>query len=350
MYENITVEEIKREMLDRIPSGIETREGSYTNILLSPAAYELWKFYQSLDALIPIAFVDETSGEYIDKRCAEYGITRKPGTKATAEVTFTGIDGISVPKGTVVSTATGLEFITVENTAISSGMATVVAEASEIGSLYNVAAGAINRMPALISGIESVQSSASAGGTDPESDEDLVQRYHDFLQKPASSGNKYHYEQWAKEVDGVGNAKVIPLWNGAGTVKVLLAGPDQKPVDGAVVSSCVAHIEEERPIGASVTVESAQELTINISAAISRDGSVTLDKIKDTFTKSAEEYLKDSVFTRYELLYNRFVFFLLGIDGVSDYITLTINGEMSNITVGEDEIPVLGTVVITDAP
>ena len=125
MYENITVEEIKREMLDRIPSGIETREGSYTNILLSPAAYELWKFYQSLDALIPIAFVDETSGEYIDKRCAEYGITRKPGTKATTEVTFTGIDGISVPKGTVVSTATGLEFITVENTAISSGMATV---------------------------------------------------------------------------------------------------------------------------------------------------------------------------------------------------------------------------------
>ena len=45
----------------------------------------------------------------------------------------------------------------------------------------------------------------------------------DILKKvslPATSGSKYHYIQWAKEINGVGNAKCLPLWNGNGTVKL----------------------------------------------------------------------------------------------------------------------------------
>lgn len=57
---------------------------------------------------------------------------------------------------------------------------------------------------------------------DQETDDELRARYYIKIQTPATSGNAYHYRLWSKEVSGVGDAKVYPLWNGNGTVKVLI--------------------------------------------------------------------------------------------------------------------------------
>ena len=38
---------------------------------------------------------------------------------------------------------------------------------------------------------------------------------------------------------------------------------------------------------------------------------------------------------------------LLDIDGVIDYTSLTVNGGTTNITIGDDQVPVVGTVVIS---
>jgi hypothetical protein len=37
---------------------------------------------------------------------------------------------------------------------------------------------------------------------------------------------------------------------------------------------------------------------------------------------------------------------LLGIDGVINYSELTINGETENVTIGSDQVPVLGSVEV----
>jgi uncharacterized phage protein gp47/JayE len=137
MYEDLTVEEVKRDILSRLTSDIDVREGSYHNDMISAAAYKIWQAYQSLDAIVPIAFVDERSGEYIDKRCAEYGITRKSGTKATSIMTLTGVEGIVIPKSKVFLTSDGLEFSTNEAVILTGGTATVTVTAAEIGENYN---------------------------------------------------------------------------------------------------------------------------------------------------------------------------------------------------------------------
>jgi uncharacterized phage protein gp47/JayE len=327
----------------------DTREGSYTNDLVSAVALELWKFYNSLNALIPIVYVDETSGEYIDKRAAYYGIIRKPGTKATTILTFTGTDGTVIPKDTVFLTADGLQFVTTETATIANGTASVTASAAEVGEVYNVPAGTITQQIISISGLSTVTNTAAIGGTDPESDASLVARLYNYLQKPASSGNIYHYEQWALEVDGVGAVKVVPLWNGPGTVKVIIAGPDKGPVDAAVVANCAEHIESCRPIGATVTVVSAQSLPIDVSATVELESTTTKDIVQEAFTERLAEYLRNIAFDKYEVVYNRIAYMLLDIDGVIDYSSLTVNGGTANITIGADQVPVAGTVVINIA-
>ena len=66
MYEDITAESIRENILDAMPESIDKREGSYTSDMVAPMSVELWKLYTALNAVIPIAFIDETSGEYIE--------------------------------------------------------------------------------------------------------------------------------------------------------------------------------------------------------------------------------------------------------------------------------------------
>lgn len=131
-------------------------------------------------------------------------------------------------------------------------------EADAVGRAYNIRAGELTQMVNTISGLESWSNADADGGTDEETDAALCARLYEHLQKPATSGNTYHYERWAKEVNGVGDAKVTPLWNGPGTVKVLIVGPDKEPVSSEIVTACAAYIDAQRPIGATVTVSSAR--------------------------------------------------------------------------------------------
>lgn len=344
MYENVTPESIKASILSNI-SGLDIREGSYINNLISPMAYKIWEYYQALNAVIPIAFVDETSGEYIDKRCADYGITRKPGTKAKVTMTLTGTDGVIIPKGKVFLTESGLEFITMAEVTLS-GETTVEAEAAEVGERYNVEADTITRQFSSTYGLSTFTNSAGEGGTDPENDEALVKRLYDFLRFPATSGNANHYRQWAKEVNGVGEAKVFPLWNGPGTVKVVIVDQNFNPADEDVVEACTSYIETNRPIGAEVTVKSATERSINIAATVKLSGGTSKEGVEKDFSSSVQQYIENVAFVEKELIYNKVGALLMAIDGVLDYTELTINSKKESVILGDEEVPIVRTVVV----
>lgn len=346
MYEGMTVESIKSDILGRLSSDINASEGSFINDMVSAVAYEIWKSYQALDAIIPIAFVDETSGEYIDKRAGEYGITRKAGTKATATMYFSGTDGTIIPAGKVFLTADGLEYAVVSTVTISGGTATATVEAVDVGEAYNVASGTITLQIISLSGLTAVTNEAAIGGTEPESDSALLGRLQSYLQNPPSSGNVAHYKQWAGEVDGVGGVKIIPLWDGPGTVKVLIVSDSKSPVEPSIVDNCAAHIEANRPIGADVTVLSAEAFDVNIAAEITIESTTTLEIVKEAFENTLAEYLQSIAFDKYTIVYNRIAYMLLDIPGVVDYIELTLNEGIANLVIGENQVPMPGTVVI----
>lgn len=349
MYEDYTPERIQQQIRERAGTTVLTGEGSFFEMHTKPVAYVLNELYHTLDALIPIAFVDETSGLYIDKRAGEFGIARKPGQTATVALTLTGSEGCSVPTGTLFRTEDGLEFATIAPVTIDgTGTATVIAAASEIGVVYNIPAGTIVRPTQSVSKLDTVTNAeAAAGGMDEETDEALLERLYAYWREPATSGNRYHYEHWAMGVNGIGAARCIEVWNGPGTVKVFVADMNIQPVKDELLQAVTAEIEKERPVCADVTVESVTGVEISIAASITVTTSGTLESVKKEFVESLEDYIRYTVFDAPYLSYNQIAYLLMSADDIVDYDALTINGAKDNIALTLGQVPVLGTVEVT---
>lgn len=339
-------EQIKQDILDRMPGSLDTREGSFLSDMIGPLALEIWKDKEARRAMEGMFYVSESSGPYLDKAAAVFGIVRKPGTKARAVLHCTGQDGAVIPAGKVFL-AGSLEFVVLEQAVVAEGQAQVLVEAAQPGRQYNVEAGAIGGQYENLAGLTAVSSQAAAGGIDEETDQALYRRYREHLQNPATSGNLAHYRQWALEVDGVGHAAVLPQMEGPGTVGVILADPEGRPVSQQTAQLCAGHIETLRPVGASVIVQPAQGLTIDISAQLRLEASTTLELVKERFTADLAAYFGQSAFSKRQLIYHRIAYMLLNIPGVADYRQLTLCGGQQDIQIGETQAAVLGEVALT---
>ena len=362
MYEDMTPEKIRNRVLGRLKTDLQTREGSFTNDVIAAAAEEISELYHSLDALVPAFYVDETSGQYIDKQAGTVGVVRKAGSLARCGITFTGTDGAAIPAGAVYYTASGLAFYLEAPITIRDGTGTGTLAASEAGDAYNIAAGEIVTALRNYGGVSGFANQAADGGADPETDEALLARYLERMRKPATSGNPWHYQRWAKEVEGVGAARIVSKWNGPGTVKVIVADQDLQPATPTAVSACAAHIEEERPIGPSVTVEAAKTLEVRVEASVTLESGVGVSTVRAALEEAAREYLRATAAAAfggsvdlqfesmdagaYAVLFNRIAFLLLSIPGVVDYTALTLNGGSENLTIPADTLPVLKEVTV----
>lgn len=329
--------------------GLYAGEGGLLNIILAPGAYVFWEALQALRAQVPISFVDETSGAYIDKAAAAYGITRKPGTPASVDVTFTGTANAVVPAGTMCVTADGLGFLTDEELTLGEdGSGTVPATSDDVGAVYNVPAQAIVTTQESVAGVSGVTNdAAAAGGTDPETDAALFARLDAYRKTPPTSGNDRHYHQWALEVNGIGAASVIRCWDGPGTVKVIVADMELRPVEEDKVDEVAAYIETQRPVTAEVTVESAEGVGVQVAVTVETDGTVSKLNTEQALTDRLAEYLGTLAFqTGAEVVYNRVLAIVMGLDGVTDCSGLTVNGGTANVPLDADEVPLLGTVTV----
>ncbi len=329
--------------------GLYAGEGGLLNIILAPGAYVFWEALQALRAQVPISFVDETSGAYIDKAAAAYGITRKPGTPASVDVTFTGTANAVVPAGTMCVTADGLGFLTDEELTLGEdGSGTVSATSDDVGAVYNVPAQAIVTTQESVAGVSGVTNAAAAvGGTDPETDAALFARLDAYRKTPPTSGNDRHYHQWALEVNGIGAASVIRCWDGPGTVKVIVADMELRPVGEDKVDEVAAYIETQRPVTAEVTVESAEGVGVQVAVTVETDGTVSKSNTEQALTDRLAEYLGTLAFqTGAEIVYNRVLAIVMGLDGVTDCSGLTVNGGTANVPLDADEVPLRGTVTV----
>ncbi len=244
-----TFEAILQRMLDALPDDLDKSEGSPIYDALAPVAAELAQTAIWAQEVLRRGFASTTFGEYLDLRCEEHGITRRPAVKATGQVTFTGTPGTVIPAGTQVSTASSettpaIFFETKAEAVIGdTGTVTVDIEAVEAGSSGNVAAGAITMLAQPISGVTSVtNAAATSGGLDEEDDASLLSRYLQRVRSPSAGGNKADYVNWALEVTGVGGVSVVPVRDGPGTVSVAVIGTDKKPASQAVVDTVQDYI------------------------------------------------------------------------------------------------------------
>lgn len=351
IFDGETYESILERMLARIPSDVDKREGSVVYDMLAPAALEFAQAYMEMDNVLDLGFADGAYGEYLDRKVAEQGLTRKAAVKATGTLRFTGSEGIDIPADTRVSTLDEepIYFVTTETVTITDGFALAPAEAEVGGVDGNVGADEIVDLGELVSeGIVGVTNTAEfTGGYDEEDDEALYTRYQEYVSRPITSGNKYQYEAWAKEVNGVSDVRCYPLWNGAGTVKVVLVNEEKRCPSQTVIDAANTYIESVRPIGADVTVVGVNEVPIDVRATLTLVEGTSIDSVTATIIDNVTTYLKSVAFEQTTVRYSQIGNAILDAEGVVDYANLTVNGSVANIILASDEVPFVGAVVVT---
>jgi uncharacterized phage protein gp47/JayE len=340
-------ETIQSRMLSNINDSFDKSEGSFFYDVIKPMSIELEQSYIKQEDILDKGFVETSTGIYLDRKVSEQGLVRKQATKATTQALITGNQGTAITKGDIVASDT-VSFIIMENKIIdSTGQANVLVECEQAGSIGNVPAGSIKYFPITIQGLISVVNlTAVSNGYNGETDEELRNRYYEKLRTPSTSGNKYHYLNWTKEIVGVGDAKCFPLWNGNGTVKVVIVDSNKRAANTELINKVMSHIEEERPIGATATVTSAIEKPINVTATVILANGYTIAQVQGFFQNALIEYFKEISFKETYISYAKIGSILLSLAGVGDYSNLKINSGISNILLGVEDTPVLGSLVL----
>jgi uncharacterized phage protein gp47/JayE len=341
-----TKEEIMERIFSQISNDYDKSEGSFIYDAVSGVAIALEDGYIQMDTIIDKAFAETAFDEYLDKVTNEMGVYRKQATKATTTITVTGTDGTVIPLGTRFF-VDSVYFSSTESKTVSSGSASILVECEQSGTIGNVPANSIVNVEP-ISGITSVTNpNPVTNGTNVESDDDLRERYFEKVRTPSTSGNSQHYINWCKEVVGVGDAKVLPLWNGNGTVKCVVINSNKRAADASLITLVATNVESQRPIGATVTVVSATELAVNISVDIDLSPGYDLVSLKTAITDSLTNYFKEIAFNMDYVSFALIGSKILEVPGVSDYRNLTLNGGTANITIGNTQVAVVGTVNVT---
>ncbi|WP_126940455.1 baseplate J/gp47 family protein [Veillonella sp. CNR 79/14] len=343
MFKIPNSDEILKELQNQCTSPFSKFEGTFEYDVFSSNAIEFMKTYVELGELYKVAFGDTAYGDFLTRKAADSGVIRKESTKAVGFVTVKG-NG-ELPKGSQFATQTGVLFETLEAVTVDT-QATVKVEAVIPGSIGNVTAQAISVIPMSIPGMLSVSNvEPMQDGFEAETDEELRTRYLNHVRNPGTSGNVNHYYEWAMSVAGVGGAKVIPTWNGPGTVKVIVVDTEYKAASKDIVAKVQSYVDKVRPMGAVVTVKTVEPTTINLSihpeGAFSKD--VFKELVKAYFIALEQQVIKGNQTVKLSVA----KIGSLALDaGAIDYTRLLVNGRTESITLGVDQLAVLGEVQV----
>nr|DAD95058.1 MAG TPA: Baseplate J like protein [Siphoviridae sp. ctVqj4] len=342
---------IQDEMLSEISDSYEKSKGYFLWDILKAIAIRLKAILYDLQTVADALDVENLSGERLERFIYQRsGLERKKATYSKGIVTVTG-NGV-VTKGDFFETEGFIRFQALKTVQVVE-TATVEVQAVEPGISGNVPANTIIKIPVTITGISKcTNKEATSEGYESEDDIDLKTRYYERLRMPATSGNVYHYKQWAKEIQGVGGAKVFPLWNGNNTVKVIIIDQDRLPASKELVADVQNYIdpgitgsgEGQAPIGAFCTVESAIAKNIDISVKITLVPGYEISVVKESIKEKIKNYLSDIAFTKNYISYAVIGASILAVEGVLDYENLRINGMTGNIECKDNEVMVLGSV------
>jgi uncharacterized phage protein gp47/JayE len=350
------------------PSFTDTTEGSFYFTVTQSPVLEIARQWDFAAREVPaVMFPAYAFGVYLDYWGVTVNLPRKAAVAATGAVTFTGTVGSLIATGTQVAvpqTDPDVEapiFATTQSAVIpAGGTISVPIQAVLAGSAGNVAAGTITYVSSPVSGLTAVTNPAAVvGGYEVETDEAYSVRILLEFSQPKGAGNQADYQRWALAYPGVGHATVQPIWNGPGTVRVLVTDPNNNPVPPAVVSGLQAQLDPVAgqgaglaPISAVVTVATPTAVVINVSATISFDQGYSLDGTAGTVATRAaiSQAVADYVNLLNpddDVIYKHVEARFFAVRGVHDISALLVNGTSANVTIGGLQVADMGTVTLS---
>lgn len=340
-------EEIKVDMLNNISNTEDKSENSLIHDAIAPASIEFFGMYRNLEDTGNKIDVEYLEGRELDQFVFQRtGAERRLATYATTKIVISGTALTNVEKGLLVS-AGDVEFEVMEEVVIGmSGSVEVAVQATVEGSSGNVPVNAISEFATTTPGLADVYNPEPAtNGYDEENDESLVQRYYEKLQRPAKSGNIFHYEQWAKEITGVGDVRVVPKFNGPLTMKVVVIDSNKQPAGEELVTEVEGHVSKEMPFGVDeLLVVSATPKEINIVVNLVLVEGTEDAQVKEGIFENIKVYLQRIAFKESYVSYAKIGSLILETDSVLDYSNLKVNGAMANVSIEKEEVAIVGVI------
>ena len=352
MYENVTFESIMEDMLSRVPSTMDKREGSVIYDALAPVAVEFVNHYIAMDTVLNETFADTASLFYLNKRAAERGIQQIKASNAVLQGEFTPTT-LELAIGTRFS-CDNLNYAITEK--ISGGVYKLMCETA--GTEGNTHFGTLIPID-YIAGLETAElTGLLIPAEDDETVEALRTRYFKSMTSQAYGGNVADYEEKTTAISGVGGVKVTPVWNGGGTVKLTIIDSEYTVPSSELIELVqneidpVGHSGEGMglaPIGHVVTVVGVQGKTVDIVTNITYQTGWNWDSAKSYILNAIDLFFKElgqvwdeneNLIVRISQLESK----ILACEGVIDIQGTTLNGSTSNLSLAVDEIPVRGTV------
>ncbi|MDO5123557.1 MAG: baseplate J/gp47 family protein [Eubacteriales bacterium] len=296
-----TYSEILNKMLSKYSelSGFTPAKSSDTYIKFQAICGELYAIATNLEWVKRQLFVDEATGEYLDRHAESRGIVRKNAKKATSEVVFSitepALFDIEIPKGTVVSTAgeSPLRFETLRDCTISMGTTARMVEAVAMspGKIYNVGAGKVTVVVTPPAGVEKVTNpDPFIGGEDAESDEDLRARIIESMKIPLTGANAEYYRALAMSVEGVTGACVVPKSRGLGTVDVYISSVNAEYSDDELLA-VQKLLDENREVNLDLVVKKATPKSVNISVSVEPKNGYGFAEVKERCKQVIIDYV-----------------------------------------------------------
>lgn len=369
-------------MLGQVSNGLDKRQGSLIQTALGPGAWYLEGMFLDLAHIQENAYVLTAQGEALDLGVANHGLTRKPAVAAVRMGEF----NVAIPPGSAFKTINGADSVTFVSGDLIEHLTDVYQyeltceTPGEIGNTYF---GELLPVTAISGLTDATLKDIITEGEDEETDNALKQRYVESFNTEAYGGNLSTYRQAILAIPGVGGVQVYGAnaYQGGGTVLCSIISDEYGAASSALVDTVQAAIcpfddgtsdpspngYGIAPIGAAVTITSATECTIDITATIEfgqgvDDGLTTYgDDIRNAISNYIQSLAQSwgEQISAYTLSYSttiyvsRVIYAILTVPEVANVTDVTINGAAADYVLTEtsalQQIPVLGEVTLNES-
>lgn len=349
-------EDILKRCMSRISDEMDKREGSVIYDALMPACMELEALYFELDELYENAFADTANFDFLKRLGKERGIEVYRATKAIIRGEFSD----KVKKGDIFL-INKLRYIVNSECEERGELFEADLIAEKVGSQYNLQSGKLNALYGFyqVARIKELLKPAK----DDESVEEFRERYFKEVRRKNFGGNIEDYERWTIALDGVGAVKVFPIWQGGGTVKVVITGSDGLSPSSKLIDDVQTALDPVKnrgkgvgiaPIGHIVTVVGATHKKIDVKVKMVFQSGYGKDNTLEVVKKVVDEYIKEvrsgwgkrPLVLRSSNLISKFLehdkYFI-------DCEYVSFNDENIRLMFEEEEVPIIGDVSFLDA-
>lgn len=361
---------IMEQLIDRVPDGIDTREGSIIYDALAPAAYLIAQTYMDIHSVLKDTYVQTAGGEFLDYRAIERGMRRNPATNCVVHAKFTDTNGqpYELELGARFASVGIDPIYYVAEERIADGVFMLRAE---------VAGNSANRYDGQILPIDSMNdfgygeiTSIEIPARDEEDDDSLRKRIMSDSTFTQYGGNVADYIAALQEISDVGACQVYPTWNGGGTVKLVVLGNDHLIPSDTLIKKVQELIDPKddksngygiAPIGHDVTVSAPTPLTIKFDVTLDLEPGRSADDVKREVHDAIESFIADLRRNKWGKLIDersydlsiyrsRLMASLLQINSIINVADLKMNGKAEDVALEfngkKQDLPIVGEVVV----